>query len=57
MNSTHETTPLTDDQRRLKRIETYLFLLCKHLGLNPATGERIAGDMSKPNSISKGFER
>lgn len=26
---------------RLKRIETTLFLLCRHLGLDPRTGSRL----------------
>lgn len=34
-------------EARLVRIETALVLLCQHLGLNPRTGERLAGDMNR----------
>ena len=45
---------MTDEQReifnekRLQRVETYLYLLCKHLGLDPRNGKRLAGDMEVP---------
>lgn len=29
-------------EARLKRIETTLYLLCRHLGLDPRTNERLA---------------
>ncbi len=35
-------------EARLRRIETALVLLCKHLGLNPRTGDRLAGDIRLP---------
>lgn len=38
-------------EKRLQRIETYLYLLCMHLGINPRSGERLAGDLSNPNAV------
>jgi hypothetical protein len=38
-------THVDDDSARLKRIETTLFLLCRHLGLDPRTGDRLTAQL------------
>lgn len=34
-------------EARVARIETYLFLLCQHFGLNPKTGVRLIDESTK----------
>lgn len=35
---------------RLKRIETALYLLCRHLGLDPRTGDRLTDHAPSPTA-------
>lgn len=35
-------------EARLKRIETTLYLLCRHLGLDPRNNERLADQVRTP---------
>lgn len=35
------------ESKRLKRIETMLYLLCLHVGLDPRTGKRLK-DLAEP---------
>lgn len=37
-------------EARLKRIETALYLLCRHLGLDPRTGERLTTHAPHPGT-------
>jgi len=53
MTNDEYTTHDTDDSARLRRIETTLYLLCRHLGLDPRSGQRltkIAPHYSNPKS-------
>lgn len=36
------------NEARLRRIETALYLLCRHLGMEPRTGDRLSGSMTQP---------
>lgn len=37
-------------EQRLKRIETVLYLLCRHLGLDPRTGDRLTDKAPHPGT-------
>jgi hypothetical protein len=41
MTNDEHTTFDNDDVARLRRIETTLYLLCRHLGLDPRSGQRL----------------
>lgn len=48
---------MTDNmEARMKRIETALYLLCRHLGLDPRTGDRLT-DNTPHNSTPKPTQR
>lgn len=42
MSNDDHTSEYNSVENRLKRIETTLYLLCRHLGVDPRTGGRLA---------------
>lgn len=45
-----------NDSQRIKRIETMLYLLCLHVGLDPRTGKRLV-DTNPPDPRDESDER